>query len=33
MPAVIIVFELTRQYQLILPLMFAVALAAGVEIC
>lgn len=30
MPACPGVFELTRQYQLILPLMFAAVLAAGV---
>src|SRR5262249_7679633 len=28
--AVIIIFELTGEYQIILPLMFAVALAAGI---
>jgi CIC family chloride channel protein len=31
MTAVIIIFELTGEYQIILPLMFAVALAAGVS--
>ena len=30
MSAVIIVFELTGEYQIILPLMFAIALSAGV---
>lgn len=30
MTAVIIIFELTGEYQIILPLMFAIALAAGV---
>jgi chloride channel protein, CIC family len=31
MTAVIIIFELTGEYQIILPLMFAVALAAGIS--
>jgi CIC family chloride channel protein len=31
MTAVIIIFELTGEYQIILPLMFAIALAAGVS--
>jgi CIC family chloride channel protein len=30
MTAVIIIFELTGEYQIILPLMFAIALAAGI---
>ena len=29
--AVIIIFELTGDYRIILPLMFAIALAAGVS--